>query len=130
MVQRIREILLNGMSPQSMPSNIAFMAELMHGSKVKELPSLRFIRKCRVVLQIIDETLTAFKVAKSEKQDQAFIYGTIRRQISLQDFFVAYLEGEELKSMIISSQILLEDKTYENQVEDILAKVSMLSKYL
>ena len=40
------------------------------------------------MLQVIGETLPAFRLSKVEKWDQEFTYGTIRRKISVQDFVV------------------------------------------
>ena len=86
MVQLICELLLNGMPESYVPPNIASLDALIHGSKVKELLSLRFIRECHVVLKIIGETLTYFSLAKSEKWEQAFTYGISRLQISVTFF--------------------------------------------
>ena len=81
-------------------------------------------------MKIIGETIKYFRLVKEDNLDQEFADGTGRRQISVQDFVVALLEGKELKPSITSSAILLEDETSDKQVEAILKKVCMLSKYL
>ena len=86
----------------------------MHFCEVKDLPSLRFIQECRVVLHINIETLKDFKISKVEKWDQEITDGTSRRQIISQEFVVVLLEGEGLKPLILSSIILLGEEISED----------------
>ena len=58
---------------------------------MKELPSLIFIREYSVVLKIIGETLTYFRLSKADKWEQAFTDGTSMYNIVLEDFVVALL---------------------------------------
>ena len=125
-VQIVIEQLVNGSPPTSIRCNIAsFVALLMPTSDITELPGLSFIRECRVAINIIGETLTAYRLANATKWEQAFTDGTSRRQISLQNLVIALLDDETMKPLILSSSIISEDETSENQVNAILSKVRL-----
>ena len=123
-VQLVIEQIVNGTPPSSIRSNIAsFFALTMPWYKIKELPGLSFIRECRVVIQIMGETLTARRLASAEKWDQLFTDGTSRRQIALQNLVVGLLDDEVMKPLILSSSIISENETSEKQVEAIISKL-------
>ncbi len=48
--------------------------------------------------------------------------GTSRRQIALQNLVIGLLDGNVLKPLILSSSIISEDETSENQVKAIMLK--------
>jgi hypothetical protein len=50
-VQLICELLVNGTAPSVIPLNIQTMYETLYSEKPKEVPSLRFVRQCRVVME-------------------------------------------------------------------------------
>mgnify|MGYP007086410298 CR=1 FL=1 len=56
----ICELLVNGTPPSAVPANIQTMSAALLGSEVGELPSVDYVRKCRVVVQNINEMLAAF----------------------------------------------------------------------
>ena len=129
-VQLVIEQLVNGTPPTSIRCNIAsFVALSMTSDKVKQLPSLSFIRECRVAIQIIGETLTAYRLANAPKWEQVFTDGTSRRQISLQNLVIGLLDDNVLKPLILSSSIIPEDETSENQVNAIMLKVRNILHY-
>ena len=69
MVQIILGQLVNGMPPEAISPNIASQADLaMPRVKiiVQELPSIKFIWSCCMILLIIGETLAAYRVGKVE----------------------------------------------------------------
>ena len=70
-VQLVIEQLVNGTPPTSIRFNIAsFLALSTTSDKIKQLPSLSFIRECRLAIQIIGETLTAYRLASAPKWEQ------------------------------------------------------------
>ena len=126
-MQLVIEKLINGTPPSSIKSNIASFVALTNPSyKIKELPGLSLIRECCAAIQIIGETLTAYRIANAEKWEQVFTDGTSRRQIALQNLVVGLLNDGVMKPLILSSAIISENETSEKQVEAIILKVSIL----
>jgi hypothetical protein len=64
-VQLICELLVNGTSPAAIPSNIQTMYETLYGKTPDEIPSVNFVRGCRVVVQVIGKTITAIKLGNA-----------------------------------------------------------------
>ena len=46
------------------------MDALVNGSEVKEIPSLIFIQECRIVLQLISETLIGQRLEKAKSESR------------------------------------------------------------
>ena len=72
-----------------MPGNIRIMYDTLYdidldaeGEKKFEFPSINFFRQCRIVVQVIGETMVALKLAKAVKLNQLFTDATSCRQIS------------------------------------------------
>jgi hypothetical protein len=121
MVQLVLEQLVNGTPPTSISPNIASHIKLtMPGVDVDCLPSLSFVRKCRTVLRVIGETLTAYRLAKAEGWEQLFTDGTGRRQVAMQNLVLSVIEDDVLYPLILSSSIILEDETSEKQCNAVL----------
>jgi hypothetical protein len=83
-----------------------------------------------VVLQNLNETLTALWLGRSEEWFQLFTDGTSPcRQIAMQNLVIALKEeNRQLDNVIVSSCITLQDETSKNQVAGILEMVSDLSR--
>ena len=129
-VQLVIEQLVNGTPPTSIRCNIAsFLALSTTSDKIEQLPSLSFIRECRLAIQIIGETLTAYRLACAPKWEQVFTDGTSQRQIALQNLVIALLEDNILKPLILSSSIIPEDETSEKQANAIMLKVREILSY-
>ena len=56
----IFEILVNGTAPSAVPLNIQTFSVELTVTAACELPSVDFVRKCRVVLHNVNETLSDF----------------------------------------------------------------------
>ena len=56
----ICEHLVNGTPPSAVPVNIQRVSAALTGTADCEIPSLGFFCRCRVVLQTVNETLSAF----------------------------------------------------------------------
>jgi hypothetical protein len=57
------ELLMNGSSPSAIPSSIITLFAALYGEEPKRIPSVNYVRQCRVLVQIISETITAMKLA-------------------------------------------------------------------
>ena len=56
-VQMICELLINGTAPTTVPSTIQSIYQTLYDEPPEELPSVNFVRECRVVVEIIGETM-------------------------------------------------------------------------
>ena len=77
-VQLICELLVDGAPPSTIPGIIFTTSTTMTNEEPKELPSVNFVRGCRIVAQIIRETIAAIKLASIESWEQLFTDGTSR----------------------------------------------------
>ena len=75
------KMLVNGMHPTAVPANIQSSCALFTGVESTELPCVNFVRQCRVVLQNLNETLSAFRLGNADSWHQVFTDGMTRRQI-------------------------------------------------
>jgi len=123
-VQLICELLVNGTPPTAIPGNIDAMYETLYGEEAAERPSVNFCRNCRMVVQVIGETMTALKLAKSEKWNQIFTDATTRRQISFQALLVGVMDDDGMiDPVVVSSCIFMEDERSETEAQCVIDKV-------
>jgi len=125
------ELLVNGSPPSAIPSSIGTLTATLYGEEPKKLPSLNFVRQCRVLVQIIGETITAMKLAACPNWAEIFFDSTTRRQVPFTAVVISLMgDGpDSLDSIIVSSCIVLEDETSEKQVDGIVNKVSWQSSW-
>ena len=86
---------------------------------------MNYVRQCRVLIQIIGETITAMKLAACPDWMQIFFDATTWRQIPFSAVMIS-LMGDEPGSfdpIIVSSCVIMWDETSERQVEGITDKV-------
>ena len=119
----ICELLVNGTPPSAVPANIQTTSAAFTGAEASELPSVNFVRQCRTVLQNINETLAALRLGNADTWHQLFTDGTTRRQVAFQNLVIALMEDGKLDPVIVSSCMILEDETSENQVKSIVDMV-------
>ena len=93
-MQRICEILVSGAPPSAVPAILLTTSSTINRQKTAKVPSVNFVRECRVVVQIIGETIAAIKLANTEKWGQLFTDGTTRRQIAFQNLVVGLMDEE------------------------------------
>ena len=125
-VQLITELLAHGTPPSAIPANIDTMYKTLYEVKPKEVPCVNFVRECRVVVQVLGETITAVKLASAEKWDQLWADATSRRQTSFQALIIGIMgEDDKIDPVVVSSCIFAEDEKSETQAESVLAKVSV-----
>jgi hypothetical protein len=80
-VLMICELLINGTQPLAVPSCIHTVYETLYMEEPDELPSVNFVRECRVFVEVMGETLTAIKLANAPEWSQLWTDVTTRRQI-------------------------------------------------
>ena len=99
-VQLITELLAHGTPPSAILANIDTMYKTLYEvTKPKEVPSVNFVRECRVVVQVLGETITAVKLASAEKWDQLWADATSRRQTSFQALIIGIMgEDDKIRS--------------------------------
>ena len=90
-VQMICELLINGTAPMAVPSTIQSIYEMLYNKSPEELPSVNFVRECRVVVEIIGETLVAIKLGRADFWDQLWTDSTTRWQIPFTALIIGIL---------------------------------------
>ena len=122
---------MNGLPPSAIPYSIGTLIATLYGEEPKKLPCLNYVCQCRVLVQIIGETITAMKLAACPDWAQIFFDSTTRGQVPFMAFVVSLMgDGpDSLDSIIVSLCVVLEDETLEKQVNGIVNKVSWLSRW-
>ena len=129
-VQLIYELLTHVTPPSTIPSNIETMHHTLYGVKPDEVPSVNFVRECRVVVQLVGETITTVKLASAEKWEQLWADATLRRQTSFQALIIGVMgEDDNIDPVIVSSCIFAKDEKSDTQANSILEKVSVCILY-
>ena len=74
-------------------------------------------------MRIVDETLTSYRLAKQEIWKQLFTDRTSRRQVALQNLIVSVVEDDSFKPLVLSSAIILEGESSEQQCAAVMETV-------
>ena len=91
----IIEQLVNGTPPSAVNKNIvAYVRRFLPKCVINELPSIWTIRRARLVLLVIVQTLAAYRLGQAEKWGQVFTDGTSRRQETFQNLVMSIEEDE------------------------------------
>jgi hypothetical protein len=124
----ICELLISGVRPSAVPSAIHTVYETLYKESPEELPSVSFVRTCRVLVEVMGETLTAIKLANAPEWSQLWTDSTTRRQIPFTALIIGILaESGNIDPVVVSSCIFMEDETSETQVDGIVKKVNEIS---
>ena len=97
----ICEMLVNGTHTSAVPANIQTSSAAFTGFEADELPLVNFVRECPIVLQNLNETLSALRLGSADTWNSVFTDGTARRQIAMQNLFVALMEDVHLDAIIV-----------------------------
>ena len=124
-IQVICKLLVNGTPPSAIPSNIGTLYATFNGKEPEELPSIGFVRQCRVIVQNIGETITAIKLAGADDWKQITFDATTRRQISFTAVVISLMSDGVLDPVVVSSCVFLEDECSDTQAEGVVSKVSV-----
>ena len=120
----ICELLVNGTPPSAIPGNIKTMYETLYGEETNDSPSLNFCRHCRLIVQVIGETMAALKLANAKEWKQIFTDATSRRQTSFLALLVGIMDDNgNIDAIVISSCIFMEDEKSETEATCVLDKV-------
>ena len=101
MVLLICELLIIGNSPTSIPSSIYTLYETLTGVDPTEVPSVRFIRKFRTVLQVLGETIAAWKLADADSWSHIFTDTTSRCQCAFHALSVGLMDKDGFLDPVI-----------------------------
>lgn len=125
-VQLICELLVCGTAPSAIGQSIQVMYETLYGETPEEIPSVNFIRQCRVVVEIIGETVAAIKLGWAEVWKQLWTDATTRRQIPFSALIIGLLGEEDvIDPVVVSSCIFMDDERSGTQADGIVNKVSL-----
>jgi hypothetical protein len=86
---------------------------------------VNFVRQCRMVTQVLCETMSAFKLASAEDWVQWVFDATSRRQTPFQASIITVMTEAGLDPIIVSSCIFLDDETSETTANSLVDKVSV-----
>jgi hypothetical protein len=77
-VQLICKVLISVTPPRAVPPIIQTFSETLLYEKPKVFPSVNFVYDCRVIVEVIKETIAVIKLAHAPKWDQLWYNGTTR----------------------------------------------------
>ena len=117
---------MNGTPPSAVPKNIQAMSAYFTGVETKELPTVDYVRKCRSVIENLNQVFAGMRLGNATTWHQIFTDWTRRRQIAFQNVVIGIMEGDDFDSVIASSCVYLENETAEKQVEAVKNKVRNL----
>ena len=94
-----------------MPTAMQTMYQMLMGDTPNELPTINFVRSCRVVVEVIGETIAAVKLADAPSWNQLWTNGTTRRQIPFTTLVIGLMgEDDDIDPVVVSSCIFMEDE--------------------
>jgi hypothetical protein len=67
------ELLVNGSPPSAIPSSIGTLFAMLYGKEPTSIPSLNYVRQCRVLVQSVSETITAMKLSACTNWAEIFL---------------------------------------------------------
>ena len=103
-VQIICKMLVNRKSPLAVPSTMQTIYQMLTGDMPKDLPSVSFVRGCRVVVEVIGETIVAMKLANAPTWSQVWTNGTTRQQIPCTALVVGLMgDDDNVNPVVVSS---------------------------
>ena len=127
-VQLICELLVIGVPPNTIRPSITTVWETIFNESPEDVPALSYIRQCRVVVQILGETLAAMKLADADLWKQLSTDATTRRHIPFQCLIISVMADEfKIDPVIVSSCIYLDEETAEATVDSLFDKVCAYS---
>ena len=72
----ICDLLTNGTRPSVIPSCIHTVYKTLYQEEPDELPSVNFVRECRVLVEDMGETMRAIKLANATQWSQLWTNST------------------------------------------------------
>ena len=131
MVLIVYESLIIGINSTAIPCSIYTIYETMTGVEPTGVPSVSFIRLCRTFVQVVGETIAAWKLAHADSWRQIFTDATSLWQCAFQALVVGLIDEDRfLDPVIVSSCIFLENETSQTTFETIVDKVSIFLMFV
>ena len=103
MVLLICELLIIVIPPRAIPSSIYTLYETLTCVDPTEVPYVSFIRRCHTVVQVVVETIAAWKLVDADSWCQIFTDETSRRQCSFQALVFGIMDEDGLLDPVIFS---------------------------
>ena len=103
-VLMICELLINGTRPSAVPSSIHTVYETLYLEAPDELPSINFVRECRVLVEVMGETITAIKLANASQWSQLWTDSPFTALI-----IGVLAESGDVDPVVVSSCIFIRD---------------------
>ena len=126
-VQLMCELLALGVPPRAITPSIFTVYVTLHQKEPDQVPSLSYVRQCRMIMQVMAETIAAIKLGREEEWVQLSTDVTTRRHIPFQCLIVSLLGADgKIDPVLVSSCIFLDDETAETTVQSIFDKVCPL----
>mmetsp|Transcript_21419 Transcript_21419/g.44776 ORF Transcript_21419/g.44776 Transcript_21419/m.44776 type:complete len:297 (+) Transcript_21419:1703-2593(+) len=118
----ILKMLSHCTHPSCVAANILTITELLNPdvSMVEELPLVSFIREYRSINVHLTKMMSAYTLANVNEYSELFSDGTSRRQTSIQNLIIGFLEDGGFKTVALSTSILEDDDTATSLNESIL----------
>ncbi len=136
-VQLIIELLVHGAPPSSIPGTfVSFIKVLSPSIKIKQLPSVWFIRRVRTIMLSIVEILAAYCLAKAITWGQLHTDMTTAYQTPFLNLLISYKDKDDdeecavFKTLLISTCIFPVDESSLAQVEAITSFIEEKGKWL
>ena len=100
------------------------MYKTLYGEPPDELPFINYVCQCRVVVEVIGETLVAMKLANASRWDQLWTDATTCLQVPFTALIIGMLDEDgKIDPVVVSSCIFMDDETAETQSAGIVNKV-------
>ena len=121
----IIQLLAVDTKPTAIQSSLQIFEYLYTGKDAKFLPSVNYIRQCRLYATIINELIAAMQLGKVPWWSTIYHDGTSRRQCHLYNLLFSIVDkwSKETDPMIVSSCIVLMEGNAEGLEEAITSKV-------
>ena len=103
MVLLVCAILITDVPPTAIPSRIYTLYETLTCVEPTQVPSASFIRRCCTVVQVVGETIAAWKLADAESRIQIFTDATYRRKCIFKALVVGLMDEDGLLDPVIFS---------------------------
>ena len=104
------------------------MYETLYGKPLDEPPpSISYVRSCRVIVEVIGETITAIKLTRAATWNQLWTNTTTRRQIPFTAVIVGLIEDDDTIDpvVVLSCIFLMENEKSDTGATGIVTKVSV-----
>ena len=125
-------MLSHGTPPSAVSANILSVCKLLvpGASIIEELPSIRFVRRCRTAPLHLSKTLAAYEIVSHEVFEQFFTDGTTRRQTEFQNVIIGIITSAGYRRVALDGCIISEEHNAESVTASIIVAFQRSGKLL